>query len=167
MRSCLDRFGNLVWSMALKQLPRSDAEEVVQDIFMELWRTADRFDPEKGRPVTFLAVLARRRILDRRRKLVRRPELADMETTPDPISESARIPLDTFSYQLPESLHVAFQSLSEDQRQAIEWVVGMGYTQEEAARALELPSGTLKSHLRRGLLRLREILQNHPIPSKS
>jgi len=166
MQSCLDRFGSLIWSMALKQLPRSDAEEIVQEVFMELWRTAHRFDSTKGKAITFVAVIARRRILDRRRKLMREPVLEDLNQAVETESPIRLVDDDnTFASQLPEPLHLAFAELSQEQRQAIEWVVGKGYTQIEAAKTLELPLGTLKSHLRRGLQRLRTTLNPTSTPN--
>jgi RNA polymerase sigma-70 factor, ECF subfamily len=69
MRRCIDRYSDLVWSLALRLSPsRSDAEDAVQDVFVSLWQNAAKFDPTKGSEPTFVAVIARRRLIDRLRR---------------------------------------------------------------------------------------------------
>ena len=77
--ACMDRFGGLVWSLARRYL-RNDAEaaDAVQEIFIELWQNAKRYDPERGSEETFVAVLTRRRLIDRLRKLKRQPRAASL-----------------------------------------------------------------------------------------
>ncbi len=169
MRECLDLFGDLVWSMALKYLRREDAEETVQDIFLELWHKADRFDPARGKPVTFIAILARRRILDRLRQVSRRrdPEPLDASRTLASIPEAAAFSGQGVISDRLDRVETELRSLSKDQQQAIELVIGKGYTQVEAAQLMSIPLGTLKSHVRRGLECLRQNLKQSPTPSFS
>ncbi|MEL6543477.1 MAG: sigma-70 family RNA polymerase sigma factor [Myxococcota bacterium] len=69
VRACVSTYGGLVWSLARRHLSNeADAEEAVQDAFMSLWKSADRFDPDRAEEATFVAMIARRRIIDRARK---------------------------------------------------------------------------------------------------
>jgi RNA polymerase sigma-70 factor (ECF subfamily) len=70
VRACQDTFGGLVWSIARRMLgATAEAEDAVQEVFIELWRSAGRYDPERGTEVQFVATIARRRIIDRVRRL--------------------------------------------------------------------------------------------------
>ncbi len=72
VHQCLDRYGDLIWSLARRLLPTSaDAEDAVQEIFVDIWQNAERFDQEIASEKTFVVMLARRRLIDRRRKLGR------------------------------------------------------------------------------------------------
>src|SRR3954470_11204914 len=72
VRECLARYGGLVWSIA-RRFEGNDAEDAVQEIFLDLWRSAPRFDPQLSSEPAFVAMLARRRLIDRRRMRQRRP----------------------------------------------------------------------------------------------
>jgi len=85
-RACLDSFGPLVWSLARKYTPtQADAEDAVQDIFLDLWRSASRYDPERSSEPAFVAMIARRRLVDLRRRRARRD--GDEELVEDVVSE--------------------------------------------------------------------------------
>ncbi|MBU3729210.1 MAG: sigma-70 family RNA polymerase sigma factor [Phycisphaerales bacterium] len=74
------RFSGLVWSIARKlSADPSDAEDAVQEVFIDLWRSAHRFDPAKGTETTFVATIARRRLIDRGRRRQRRPEVPGID----------------------------------------------------------------------------------------
>ena len=76
VRECLSRYGDLIWSLARRLLPTSaDAEDAVQDIFVEIWKNAERFNEQVASEKTFVVMLARRRLIDRRRKLGRSPQV--------------------------------------------------------------------------------------------
>ncbi|MFM8699347.1 MAG: RNA polymerase sigma factor, partial [Phycisphaerales bacterium] len=83
MQACMDRFGGLVWSLA-RRVTRSTAEadDAVQEIFVDLWRSSSRFDPSIANETTFVAMIARRRLIDRGRRRQRRPDAA---TLPDAV----------------------------------------------------------------------------------
>ncbi|MEM6368968.1 MAG: sigma-70 family RNA polymerase sigma factor [Myxococcota bacterium] len=159
VQSCLDAYGGLVWSLALRQSPsRADAEDVVQDIFVELWRTAERYDPSKGTEATFIATIARRRLIDRRRTRVRERRrivpVADLEVESIPSQEHERI--ERFADAM--LARKALRSLPPDRRRVLLLSVDQGLTHEQIAQATGLPMGTVKSHLRRGLQTLRNLL---------
>ncbi|MCX5746449.1 MAG: sigma-70 family RNA polymerase sigma factor, partial [Proteobacteria bacterium] len=77
LRECLDRYGGLVWSIA-RRFEASEAEDAVQEIFVDLWKSAVRYDPEVASEPTFIAMIARRRLIDRRRSRGRRPATEPM-----------------------------------------------------------------------------------------
>ncbi len=69
MEACIAEYGGMVWSLALRMSPtREDAEEGVQEVFLDVWRHAHRFDPAVSSETTFVAMLARRRLIDRHRR---------------------------------------------------------------------------------------------------
>ena len=158
VNACLNRFGNLVWSLARRFTDsRGDAEDAVQEIFIDLWSSAARYDSDKASETTFVAMLARRRLIDRLRKLKRQPEMEELSAAAD--------------FQQPD-LHpdIALQddaaraarlirTLKPEQQQVIKLAVYEGHTHQSIADALRMPLGTVKTHLRRGLLKVREALQ--------
>ena len=88
----MKRFGGLVWSLARRSCPdATEAEDAVQEIFVEIWRTAGRFDSSIAGEATFVAMIARRRLIDRTRRRTRRPQpVALQESTSDPTPEDDR-----------------------------------------------------------------------------
>ena len=75
MEECLDLYGNLVWSLARRMSPSADADDAVQEIFLDIWKNAARFNKNVASEKTFVMMIARRRLIDRRRKLGREPQL--------------------------------------------------------------------------------------------
>lgn len=154
---CLDRFGSLVWSLALRFCAsRAEAEDAVQEIFIDLWTSARRFDPARASEETFVAMIARRRLIDGRRKTLRRP-------TTGPLPETLTAPIDDNATRLDtcDEARRAAQALAEmgdPPRRILTMAIYEGKTQEQIARDLGLPLGTVKTHARRGLIRLREML---------
>jgi RNA polymerase sigma factor (sigma-70 family) len=158
MDECVANYGGLVWSIARRFSPtRTDAEDAVQEIFIELWRVADRYDATIASEPTFIATIARRRLIDRRRRQDRRPQ-AGAWTDAEP-EHPAPPPADWL--QICEEAQRArdtMRELSTDQQQVLTLAIDGGYSQTEIAERLELPLGTVKAHARRGLIRLRELL---------
>jgi RNA polymerase sigma factor (sigma-70 family) len=160
MRECIDRYGKLVWSLALRLSPsRSDAEDAVQEIFTNLWQNASRYDPTRSSEPTFVAVLARRRLIDRLRMQGRRGGLDAPEFDPDRLPAVA----DDVDARLSHNAEAraaadALGALPADRRRVIALSVVEGLTQEEIAQRTQMPLGTVKSHLRRGLLAVRAAL---------
>ncbi|MGI9605105.1 MAG: ECF RNA polymerase sigma factor SigK [Acidimicrobiales bacterium] len=133
------------------------SEEVAQEVFLELWRTAPRFDPSRGNVRTWAATISHRRAVDRVRSVdaARRrddAEAIDLTTTPpQPEAELER----TFDQ---ERVRRGLESLTTVQRQAIELAYYKGLTYREVATALDLPEGTIKTRIRDGMIRLRDHL---------
>ena len=156
--ACVDQFGGLVWSLARRLLGRpSDAEDAVQEVFIELWKNASRFDPAIASEATFVAMIARRRLIDRRRREVRRPEsesvaLEDVLIATD--SEQANFELQDEAARAAAAL----EQLKPEQQSVLRLAVCHGWPHQLIADRLGLPLGTVKTHVRRGLIRIREEL---------
>jgi RNA polymerase sigma-70 factor (ECF subfamily) len=155
IRECIQRFGGLVWSLARRAATgQEDAEDAVQEIFLDLWRSADRYDPRMGSEATFIATIARRRLIDRRRSRQRRPET-------DPLSERMGMEADTLGPELGAEAAIAARALEQlrpEQRQVLILTACHGLSHEEVATRTGMPLGTVKAHARRGLIRVREAL---------
>ena len=154
---CIARYGGLVAGLARRLLPAADVEDAVQEVFMTLWKAAGRFDPARGSEAAFVAVLARRRLIDRLRRLGARPQPASL-----PAEEALPTAALPPSPELREQVERAKRALGElepsDRRRVLELILLHGHTQREVADALGLPLGTVKTHARRGLAQLREQL---------
>lgn len=154
VRELVSRYERLVWSLVRRYCTdATDAEDAAQDVFLSVWQNAERFDPELASEPVFITVLARRRLIERARGRKRQPvtELLDDATAaidqvhPDRCVEAAR------AVQ-------ALDTLSPDQRRVLVLSARDGLTQEEIAEHTGLALGTVKTHARRGLLRVRELL---------
>jgi RNA polymerase sigma-70 factor (ECF subfamily) len=145
-----DRYAGLAYGLALRILrDAAEAQDVVQEVFVQVWRQAGRYDPARGTPEAWVCTIARTRALDRvRRRAARREERSA------PPAPSTRAPA------ADEALAVrsALGSLPSEQREALELAYFEGLTQSEIARRLGEPLGTVKSRIRTGMMRLREAL---------
>ena len=158
MQRCMDRFGGLVWSLARRQTSGgADADDAVQEIFIDVWKSAARFDPSIASESTFVATIARRRLIDRGRRRQRRidaaiiPEAAQPEAEPTPdLSERN---------EQAGRATAALEQLRPEQQRILQLSIYHGRSHEEISRSTGLPLGTVKTHARRGLIRLREILE--------
>ena len=159
VRECLDLHGALVWSLARRFSPSlEDAEDAVQEVFLDLWKSAARFDPAAASEATFVAMIARRRLIDRRRKRQRRP---DTEPLPDASPPPAAVAPASAEISAEASLAArAVAQLRPEQRQVLLLATCQGLSHEEIATSTGMPLGTVKAHARRGLLRVREILDD-------
>ncbi len=158
---CLEKYRGLVWSMARRFVGNhADAEDAMQEIFVELWRHAGRFDPAVAAESTFVATVARRRLIDRHRRRVRQPETVSLVAEPP---TAARSEADSVE-RLDEAQHARrlLEQLRPEQRQVLELSFDQGMSQQEIAKATRLPLGTVKTHARRGLMRLRHLLETGP-----
>ena len=157
VEECLRRYGGLVWSIARRLIrDAGEAEDAVQEIFVELWRVADRFDPAKASEATFVATVSRRRLIDRRRRLARQPGFDELpESGPQ---EPSINPAAGGLEGLGLSVASAFRELRQEQRRVLQLQLGLGMTHGEIVEKTGMPLGTVKTHARRGLIRLREIL---------
>jgi RNA polymerase sigma factor (sigma-70 family) len=150
------RFGGLVWSIARKlSADPSDAEDAVQEVFIDLWRSAHRFDPQKGTETTFVATIARRRLIDRGRRRQRRPEVPGID---EQVASPAAARDDTDVRERAAIVDLAMGSLRPEQRRVLQLAIHHGASHEQIATSTGMPLGTVKTHARRGLMRLRDIL---------
>lgn len=161
-RQLHDRYEGLLFTTIFKVLnDRQDSEEVLQETFFNLWRKAGLYVKGRGRPVTWLASLARNRAIDRIRAKQRQARLRDALEVDETRSTSADAPVDghVAASRRDECREVrkAVIELTPIQREAIEMAYFHGLTQQEIADKLGEPVGTVKARIRRGIRRLRGI----------
>ncbi len=133
------------------------AEEVTQDVFVELWRQAARFDRSKGSPKSWAATIAHRRAVDRVRseESARARDEADARQAPD----AHDVVVDEVTSNLDRARVVeAFNALTDPQREAVSLAYYGGHTYREVAILLDVPEGTVKTRIRDGLVRLRDLM---------
>lgn len=156
------RFGALVYQSARQVLKsRAEVEDAVQEIFVRLWQTADRFDPTRAKLVTWVMLITRRHLIDRLRRQAVRPDRAALDESRNdaggaiapPEPEPSAAEADEGRLRLKRQL----ARLPELQRTVIERAYFQGFSLREIASQLDAPLGTVKSALSRGLARLREI----------
>ena len=154
---CLNRYGNLVWSLARRSCPDVQAaEDAVQDIFLKLWTVADRFDPEIASESTFVAMIARRRLIDLSRKRSWNTTGAiELDSFKNPeMDAAARSEINDEAAKAQQLLG----QLPADQQQVIKLSVYDGLSHSRISEATGLSLGTVKTHLRRGMMKLRSAL---------
>lgn len=152
----METYGGLVWSLAVRMSPtRQDAEDAVQEIFVSLLDSAKRYDPVQATEATFIAMIARRRLIDRRRAAERRKE----ELRPMADLEQAGVQHERIVRVLEAQAAAAqIDKLPEDRRRVLRMAMLDGLTHQQIARATNLPLGTVKSHVKRGLEAVRGAL---------
>lgn len=163
---CIARFSGLVWSLARKLCSSpSDAEDAVQEIFIDLWRSSVRFDPSIASETTFVAMIARRRLIDRGRRRMRRPEVPQIAETLADGRERADRGAIREEHAIAQR---AFEQLRPEQQQVLQLAIHHGCSHEQIATATGMPLGTVKTHARRGLIKIRQILaeQGLAIPAE-
>lgn len=138
---------------------RKEAEDALQDVYVNLWQRADRYDPERASPISWLATFARNRAVDRLRSgKVRQGAVSVDEAAPIPDSAPLADTL-LIDAEKTTQIHDCLNSLEERQRSAIRTAFFDGKTYQQLADAADVPLGTMKSWVRRGLQKLRTCLE--------
>lgn len=153
-----DRYASIVYALARRMLHQvEDAEEVVQDVFSQVWRDARRYQAARATVAGWIVVLARTRSIDRLRSRMARPDLAGAvapETAP-PIASGERDPEQVaMDEQHAEAVRGALQRLPESQRLLMELTYYDGLTQTEIAARTGVPLGTVKTRIRTAMATL-------------
>lgn len=156
-----DRHSRAIYSLVLRILQQAGtAEEVVQDVFLQLWRNAAQYDVSRGPFVPWLFTLARNRALDTLRlKSERQRRREDQTEELPPIASVPQYEQQLDEKRRAEKVRGLMASLSPQQKKAIELAYFEGLSHSEIAAALKEPLGTVKSWIRNGLSRLKEELQ--------
>jgi RNA polymerase sigma-70 factor (ECF subfamily) len=157
LRQVYDRFGSAVFHLALRGLNSgADAEDVTQTTFVAAWQGRETFDPDRGSLLGWLLAIARRKVIDRLRAAAREHRVADaVRALPEPVVT------DVAPDRVLDRLVMADElaRLPAEQRRVLELAFYDDLTHEQIAALTTLPLGTVKSHLRRGMARLRQRLE--------
>ncbi len=157
MNECITRHGSLVWGIVRRSVKDiAAAEDLVQEVFTEIWKKAAFFDPAVASETTFIALVARRRAIDFLRRQGRQPDFEPLEAAGS--IPAAPAPAPSLNCD-PEAVKSSVASLPDDTRQLFSLFFEDGFTHPEIAEKTGLPLGTIKTRLRRGLITLREQLR--------
>jgi RNA polymerase sigma-70 factor, ECF subfamily len=159
-----DRYSRIIYAIAFRSLRSAEeSEEVVLDVFAQVWRIADRYDPAKSRADTWLFMLARSRVLDRLRKVQRRTPttggILDIEAIQVPASGVEPLDAAVLSERREQVIAVLAQ-IPNDQRLVLELAYYQGLSHSEIAGQTGISLGTVKTRIRLGLNKLRSALEN-------
>jgi RNA polymerase sigma-70 factor (ECF subfamily) len=161
-----DRFAPLVHAIALRMLSdRTAAEELVEDVFVELWRRAATYDPARGSAATWIATITRSRGIDRLRAQ-RRHEAGRLPAAAEPVAGGVEPSAAVLADEERRTVAQALSQLTTEQREAVELAYFSGLSQQQIAEHLKRPLGTVKSHIRQALIHLGQVLRrdtgSHP-----
>ena len=149
------KYGNLVWSIARRYLSNTDeAEDAVQEIFVSLWQSAARFDPSKASEITYISMITRRRLIDSLRKNKKHKLLTSIEDVSygNFLSQKSTLEQDAEISLVIEAL----SKLEIQDREILSLSIYQGYSHLEIAKLMNLPLGTVKTKIRRNLMKIRD-----------
>lgn len=157
-----DRLAGVLFSVAVRILrDEHAAEDVVQDVFIQIWEKAGKYNPQLGKPTTWAVAMVRNKAIDRLRAWQRGQNLIESamqdQLATEPFQAVASSPV--CGEEAAQQVRVAVAQLAPEQKQAIELAFFSGLTQTEIAAALQTPLGTVKARIRRGMLELRGALE--------
>ena len=157
-----DHFSGILFSTVYRVLNSQEAaEDVLQEVFIQIWEKAPLYDPARGKPITWAVTLARNKAIDRLRSTQRRSRLQDEVQRESETFEQFddRSSFDEVaSGERGQLVRAALEKLTKDQRQAIELAFFSSLTQTEISERLNEPLGTIKARIRRGMMRLKDVL---------
>lgn len=154
---CLKRYTPLVWSIARRfSTDRADIEDGVQEVFIAIWKNAGRYDDSLGSEDAFVTTIARRRLIDRLRKQGRQMAVAELNVDIVAVQPSAERCLQ--SREDSDQIRKAMLQLKSEEKRVLELALLQGCSQQEISTCLEMPLGTVKSHARRGIQRLKDLV---------
>ena len=157
---CMSQYSNLIWMLAKKYTQTiEDAEDAVQEVFLEIWQNAGRFDSSKASEITFISLIARRRLIDRLRKIYRQPNIQS-------IDEIFEVQPNTFETEILTQIEAkkavaAMREVRPEQRELMMLTIFEGMSHGEIAEKTNLPLGTVKTHIRRGFENVRKIMNRN------
>ena len=154
-----DRYSAILFGLLLRILhDRPEAEDVLQEVFLQIWQRASNFDAERGRPFTWLVTLARSRAIDRLRATGSRERAAQAAAgeSPEPVADAEK---EAARSEEGQVVRAALAEIPEEQRRALLLAYFEGLSQSEIAARLNQPLGTVKTRMRSGMMRLRELLR--------
>jgi RNA polymerase sigma-70 factor (ECF subfamily) len=162
-----DRYGRLVYSMALNSVGDAElAEEIAQDVFLRVWDKAGTYQPEQGKVLTWITSITRYRAIDMLRRRSARPETVQpgwstgQENDDDPPEMAApeNVEEQVDLAQQQHRVRKALAQLPQDQQKALAMAFFLGYSHSEIALELGEPLGTVKTRIRLGMQKLKNLL---------
>jgi RNA polymerase sigma-70 factor (ECF subfamily) len=160
LASLYDRYRLILFGLILRILhSQSEAEDVLQEVFLQVWQRASNFEEARGRPFTWLVTLARSRAIDRLRSLGSRDRTANEAGREAEVTGETRDAVDdAIRSEQGETVRRALAALPDEQRSTLVLAYFEGLTQTEIAERLGAPLGTVKTRMRSGMIKLRELL---------
>ena len=161
----IEKYGNLVWSIGKKFLGnQSDLEDAVQEVMIAIWKSADKFDPNKASEITFISMIARRRFIDYLRKITKHKSEDSMD------DDNNNIHLYKESLLNEETdlalVKSAIEKLDTDDQELLNLSVYQGYSHSEISEILNIPLGTVKTRIRRNLMKLKDTFASNKNQSR-
>lgn len=157
VKDCIDQYSGLIWSLSRRFIKNSeDAEEVVQEIFVNIWKNASTFDSSKASETSFVSMIARRRIIDFLRSKAARIQKLDHSE-----DSEAQASSDAEKMELNPDVQIvvdAINQLPKERQEVLYLSIQMGMSHSEISDQLDMPLGSVKSHYRRALQKLREMI---------
>ena len=154
-----DRCSAIVFSLGLRMLKvRSDAEDLLQEVFVQIWRQAVNYSEDRGSPEAWVVNIARSRAIDKLRSIRRMEKSFVLTEDPSRAESAVDVESSAAASEARMTMNSALATLPEAQRQVLELAYFDGLTQTEIADRLAEPLGTVKTRIRSGIQRLREIL---------
>ena len=151
----IEKYGNLVWSIGRKFLYKeSDVEDAVQEVFIAIWKAAEKFDHTKASEVTFISMIARRRFIDYLRKVSKHRNLQSIDEDNGQELFKESILNESTDLQLIKD---AIGTLEIEDQELLNLSVYQGYSHSEIAKLLNIPLGTVKTRIRRNLIKLKSL----------
>ena len=149
----IEKYGNLVWSIGRKFLYKeSDVEDAVQEVFIAIWKAAEKFDHTKASEVTFISIIARRRFIDYLRKVSKHRNLQSIDEDNGQELFKESILNESTDLQLIKD---AIGTLEIEDQELLKLSIYQGYSHSEIAKLLNIPLGTVKTRIRRNLIKLK------------
>ena len=154
-----DRFSSLVFTLAMRMLRvRSDAEDLLQEVFVQIWRQAQSYSVQRGSPEAWIVNIARSRAIDKLRSIRRMEKSFVLTDDPARAESSENVESSAAESEARMAMNSALANLPETQRKVLELAYFDGLTQTEIANRLAEPLGTIKTRMRSGIQRLRDML---------
>ncbi len=151
----IEKYGNLVWSIGKKFLGnQSDLEDAVQEVMIAIWKSADKFDANKASEITFVSMIARRRFIDYLRKITKHKS----EDSMDDDNNNIHLYKESFLNEETDLALVksAIEDFDTDDQELLNLSVYQGYSHSEISEILDIPLGTVKTRIRRNLMKLKD-----------
>jgi RNA polymerase sigma-70 factor (ECF subfamily) len=156
-----DRFSTLVFTLAMRMLKvRSDAEDLLQEVFVQVWRQAENYSAERGSPEAWIINIARSRAIDKIRSIRRMEKSFVLTDDPARAESSENVESSAAESETRLMMNSVLANLPQTQRKVLELAYFDGLTQTEIAERLAEPLGTVKTRMRSGIQRLREIVSS-------